>query len=439
MTSPEGGRGPTSRFVARAPGWLDLIGETGSYTGGLLVTMTLAEGVWATVELRDDSRMLLFHPQPPDRGMTGEAAFSLDDLTGEEQVRQAAKASPGTSWTAHILGAFYLLREWFPNQIVRGANIFIKSETPSGAGSAVAGGVAVMKALAAAFGVELAGVELAEACHWVDTTIAESTRPVTGQAACVLGEEGRLLPILCQDCVPRAPVRLPAHLRLWGVTSGATAAGVEADMARAAAFMAYKLICDWEGITVAWDDKSPLPRWTDPRWNGYLANMRPSMFRSNYEDRLPELMTGAEYLRNGQTHVDPLTLVAPEASYQIRACARLAIEESQRARMFLELARAGSGFEEMGELMYQSHYGYTECGMGCEQADEFVSMVCEEGAAAGLFGAKITGAGVVMVLGRKDAEGALRRVVRKFAKEFGDPMLLEGSSVGADRFGVLTM
>ena len=44
-----------------------------------------------------------------------------------------------------------------------------------------------------------------------------------------------------------------------------------------------------------------------------------------------EAVTGAEYLRDGQTHVDPLTLVAPEASYRIRACARFAVGEEIKA------------------------------------------------------------------------------------------------------------
>jgi L-arabinokinase len=441
MTAPEGGSEGKRRYVGRAPGWLDLMGDTGGYAGGMLVTATLGESVWATVELRGDRDLLLFYPQMRDRGLVDEVSFTLDDLESEDRVRQAVRATPGTSWAAYILGAFYLLKEWFPHRIVRGANVFLKSEAPAGKGpgSGAAAGVAAMKTLAAAFGTELSGMELAEACHWVDSTIAESTASVASQTACILGEEGRLLPVLCQDCVPRAPVRLPAPLRLWAVSSGAASGGGEPDMARAAAFMGYKLICDWEGITVRWDEQSPIPRWTDPRWNGYLANVKPSMFRSNYEERLPEALSGGEYLKNGQTHVDPLTLVAPELTYHVRACARFAVEENQRARIFLELARAGTGFEEMGELMYQSHFGYTECGLGCEQADQLVSMVCEEGPAAGLFGAKICGAGAVAVLGRKDAEPALRRVVRRFAKAFGEPAVFEGSSMGADRFGVLTL
>src|SRR5262249_17941580 len=150
---------------------------------------------------------------------------------------------------------------------------------------------------------------------------------------------------------------------------------------------------------------------------------------SNYERRLPEALSGADYLQNGQIHVDPFTQIQPEQIYRIQANARFAVEENQRARLFLELARAQSGFEEMGELMYQSHFGYSECGLSCEAADYLVSLVCEEGAATGLYGARISGAGgggVAVVLGRCDAEDAFHRVLKRYVPFRGEaPQILD--------------
>jgi L-arabinokinase len=207
--------------------------------------------------------------------------------------------------------------------------------------------------------------------------------------------------------------------------------------------MAYKLICDREAVAPRLEEGDRIPRWTDDRWNGYLSNVPLSLFRSNYESRLPETLTGAEYLRKAKIHLDPFSLVQPELSYRVRACARFAVEENLRARLTLELLRAGAGFEEIGELMYQSHYGYIECSLGCEAADYLVSLVCEEGRASGLYGAKITGrgaGGVVAVLGRAGAEEALGCVIERWAR-LGKltPFLFEGSSMGADRFGVLAV
>jgi len=430
------------RFVGRAPGRLDLMGGDGSYTGGLVLAATTAEGTWATVELRDDRQILFFNPQVRDIGWENEVEYSLDDLSSDERVRQAGEAAPAIGWTAYTLGALFLLKQWFPDRITRGANIHIKSELPmrKGVGSSTALEVAVMKTAAFAYGVELAGTELAGACQWVESIIAESPRGIMDQIAVVLGEEGGLLPVVCQPCLPQSLVRLPDELALWSVHGGGQATGgAEQEAARVATFMGYKLICDWEGLPVSLDEQSQIPRWTDPRWNGYLANVQPSLFRSNYEHRLPEALSGAEYLQLGQTHVDPFTQVRPEVTYRVRPCARHAVEENQRVRLFVELARAGAGFEQMGELMYQSHYSYTECGLGCESTDLIVSLVCEEGLASGLYGAKISAGGAVVILGEKHATDALIRVVERFAETHGGaPYLFEGSSMGSDSFGVLT-
>jgi L-arabinokinase len=431
------------RFVGRAPGRLDLMGGNGNYTGGLVLEATTAEGTWATVELREDRQILFFNPQVRDIGWEDAVEYSLDDLSSDDCVRQAGEAAPAIRWTAYVLGAFFLLKQWFPDRITRGANIHIKSEIPmrKGVGSSAALVVALMKTAAFAYGLELAGIELAGACQWLESIIAESACGVMDQTAVVLGEPGRLLPVVCQPCLPQPLVRLPEDLAVWGVHGGGTATGgAEQEAARVATFMGYKLICDWEGLPVHLDEQSQIPRWIDSRWNGYLANVQPSLFRSNYEQRLPETLSGAEYLQLGQTHADPFTQIRPEVAYRVRACTRHAVEENQRVRLFVELARAGAGFEQMGELMYQSHYSYTECGLGCESTDLIVSLVCEEGCACGLYGAKISGGGAVVILGKKDAADALLRVVERFAETQGVvPYLFQGSSMGADSFGVLTV
>jgi len=433
------------RFVGRAPGRLDLMGGSAAFAGGLVVETTILEGVWATLALREDRHIVIVNPQVRNQDWGSRAEFELDDLTDDQRVRELVNENPETAWTAHILGAFFLLKEWFPDLITQGANVYIKSDAPmaSGVGTSAALEVAAMKATAFAYGIELGGVELAAACQLVETIIADSACGGVDQVTSALGEERMLVPVLCQPCVPQPLIRLPDDLRLWAVVLGPASHGVQRETAHAAAFMAYKLICDWESVPVEIDEASQISRWTDWRWNGYLANVTPSLFRSNYERRLPESLTGDEYLRDGQTHVDPFTEVKPELRYRIRANARFVVEESQRARLFAGLMGAGSGFEEMGELMYQSHYGYSECGLGCEAADYLVSLVCEEGAASGLFGAKITGngaGGVVVVLGRSDAEFVFHRVLQRYSGFLGrKPQVLEGSSMGADRFGVLTL
>jgi len=429
-------------YVARAPGRLDLMGGNDDYTGGLVFEATIREATWAAVELRGDQRIVFHNPQVRERGWSACVEFRLPDLTGEERVRELATTDPRAAWTAYTLGVFYYLTLAFPERLTRGADVFIRSEVPlnKGVSSSAAIEVAVMKAAASAYGQDLAGVELAEACQWVENVIALSACGIMDQITSVMGDEGAILPLLCQPCLPRPLVRLPAELAVWGVDSGVShmVSGIEYEAARAAGFMGYKLICDQEGLPVTLDESNRIPRYVDARWNGYLANLKPAEFRALYQDRLPETMTGAEYLAGGQVHVDPFTLCRPEVTYRVRACTRYAVEENGRVHLFAELARGGTGFEQMGELMYQSHHAYTECGLGCEATDRLVDLVREEG--NGLFGAKITGGGAggtVAVLGLRSAEDSFRRAVRRYAAWSGtEPYVFEGSSRGADRFGV---
>jgi L-arabinokinase len=158
-------------------------------------------------------------------------------------------------------------------------------------------------------------------------------------------------------------------------------------------------------------------------------------------------MLGNDFLRAGQFHPDPFTTVRPEIRYRVRNCTRYAIEENQRVQLFVELARgtaaqpSDSAYWLMGDLMYQSHYSYTECGLGNEATDLLVDLVRQQGPSAGLYGAKVTGGGAggtVAILGRKNAKPAFQQVVRAYAETRQiDPYVIDGSSMGADRFGVL--
>jgi galactokinase len=430
--------------VGRAPGRLDIMGGNDDYTGGLVFEATIREATWAAVALRNDERIIFHNPRMAENKWRERVEFRFSDLTSEQRIRELVSVDPNIRWTAYVIGIFYFLRKRYADRVVNGADIYINSDVPlnKGVSSSAAVEVAVMKTAAHAYGIDLSGIELAESCQWVENEIAHSACGIMDQIAVVLGREGCILPVVCQPCLVHPVVQLPAELFCCGVDSGVRHAvtGHEYEAARAAAFMGYKLICDWEGVSVYRDNSGRIPRWTDARWNGYLANISPSLFRSRYESRLPELISGQEYLTLAGYHVDPFTKLRPAVNYRVRANTRYAIEENARVEFFAELARGGIGFAQMGELMYQSHLGYSECGLGCEATDLLVELVREEGAANGLYGAKITGGGAggtVAILGHRNAHDALRRVVRLYARARGyEPYIFEGSSTGADDFGV---
>jgi L-arabinokinase len=376
--------------------------------------------------------------------------FELASLTNEAAVRRQVNNSPRLRWTAYVLGVFYFLLRKYPQEVRYGANVYIQSEIPlnKGVSSSAAVEVAVMKAVAATYGIALVGVELAEACQWVENVIAESACGIMDQAASVLGDEGYVLPFLCQPCSPWPLVKLPPGLRCWGIDSGVRHAvtSVQYEAARAAAFVGYRMICDWEHLQLMLDNSGRIPRFVEPRWNGYISNIPPSVFRSLYEDELPLLASGAEIQALGKTHPDPFTSIRSEVNYRVCACTCYAVEENQRIELFVDLARgaqAGEGvntFRLMGDLMFQSHWSYSECGLGCHATDLLVDLVRGELGEGKLYGAKITGGGgggTVAVLGAEGAEEAFRRVVEKYSQARGcEPYVFEGSSMGADRFGI---
>src|SRR5690606_1150641 len=176
----------------------------------------------------------------------------------------------------------------------------------------------------------------------------------------------------------------------------------------------------------------------DEVFGGYLANVAVEAFERDFAARLPERLSGAEFLRRYAGIVDPVTRVSPDASYRVRAATAHPIHEHARVREFRALlgrAEQPGARARLGELMYQAHDSYGACGLGSTGTDRLVQLVRELGPERGLYGAKITGGGsggTVAVLGASDAEAALHEVVARYAQEAGSaPQGFSGSSAGA--------
>lgn len=441
-------RPETPLFISRAPGRLDLMGGNDDYTGGLVFEMTIREATWCAAQPRGDDQIVLVNKTAGEAGWKERVECRWADLVDERRVRQQVNASPDVRWTAYVLGNFHYLVTRYSDKVqARGLTLYMESEVPlnKGVSSSAAIEVAVMKAACAAYDIPLEGINLALACQWVENVIAGSACGVMDQITVVLGDEDCVLPLVCQPCNPEPLVRLPAELQCWAIDSGVSheVSGIEYEAARAAAFMGYKLICDREGLLVTPDTSGEIPRFTDPRYRGYLANLPQSLFRERFESLLPETMTGAEYLATAGQHVDPFTRCLSNYAYRVRANTRYAVEENQRVQLFSELARSAQtdrAFRLLGDLMYLSHHGYTECGLASSATDLLVNLAREEGPDRGIFGAKITGGGAggtVAVLGRRNARPALDRIVARYYQARGyAPYVFEGSSLGADRFGI---
>jgi L-arabinokinase len=181
------------------------------------------------------------------------------------------------------------------------------------------------------------------------------------------------------------------------------------------------------------------------RWNGYLANISPEEFEREHVHRLPEEMSGSEFLRRYSRWPDTVTTVDPDKVYRVRQPAAHPVYEHRRVKLFRSLLTERAGEEqrkELGRLMYESHASYLACGLDSKGTDAIVKLVQSEGPANGLYGARITGGGsggTVAVLGRRDARQAISRVAARYADVTGyRPHIFEGSSAGAAQFGSRT-
>jgi galactokinase len=431
-------------LINRTPGRLDLMGGNDDYTGGLVFETTIREATFVAVQPRSDRNVNFYNPAVKAIGWKELVEFSLDDLlvnNGQvkdlESVRNWINKDPKRSWCAYILGDLYFLIKNFPDKVINGFSLYLESDVP-------------MKALAEMYGIHVKGVKLAEWTQWVEIALTQSACGIMDQLSVVMGDEGYFVPMLCQPCQPKSLVKLPETLRIWGIDSGVrhSVAGIEYESARAATFMGYRFLCDFEKLEPVLDESGALPRWVEPKWNGYLANIFPSQFRTFYEQRLPESMSGEQYNQLYTTHLDPFTPVRPEVVYPVRAATRYAVEENWRVHNFFSLiSRPAETLDIntgalLGELMYLAHRGYSECGLGSEATDKIVELVRQE-KENGLLGAKITGGGAggtVAILGWNTpvAEASFQNVLAKYAIwSKSEPYVFSGSSAGCDKFDIL--
>jgi L-arabinokinase len=149
---------------------------------------------------------------------------------------------------------------------------------------------------------------------------------------------------------------------------------------------------------------------------------------------------------------DAATSIEPAAVYAVRGATEHPIYENARVLRFMRLLAQASerpslqaAMRSAGRLMYGSHRSYSRnCRLGSRETDLLVSLVRQEGAVQGLYGAKITGGGsggtvAVMATAGPDgslsaeAAAAIRRVRERYAHATGcQPRLIAGSQPGAE-------
>jgi L-arabinokinase len=278
-----------------------------------------------------------------------------------------------------------------------------------------------MRALCAAFGVEMDGLSLARLCQRVENDVMDAPCGIMDQVTAAFGESGKLLLLLCQPHQVQGTVTLPAGWSVFGIDSGVkhSVAGTAYTKTRIAAFMGFKMLADRAGSG----------------FGGHLCNITPDIYAEISPERLPETMIGGEFLSVHGGIFDSVTSIESGEMYSVRAAAEHAIHENHRVRRFVENLRDGgdSAFREAGIHMAGAHASYSACALGSHETDLLIQLAAE---IADVAGAKITGGGsggTVCVLCRTDAEPEIAQTLAsRYEQRTGNkPRLIRGTSPGA--------
>ena len=414
--------------LSRAPGRLDVMGGIADYSGSLVLQRPIAEATWAAVQRLDRAVLDIVSLGRPPCTIPFDSLAPEGVPLGYADARRLFEESPHR-WAAYVAGVVLVLARERRLPLMAGIRIVVASEVPEGKGvsSSAAVETACMSAVAAACGMSLDPRDVAILCQTAENLVAGAPCGVMDQMTCVFGEPQALLALLCQPAELQTPVPIPEDVAFWGLDSGERHAvgGSDYGAVRAGAFMGLRMLS--ETIEVP---------------GNYLANVTPEQFERELAHHLPDSMEGSDFLARYGGTADRVTSVAPGRRYRVRAPAAHPVYERSRAETFRALLLSRPGETErrrLGDLMYASHDSYGRCGLGSGGTDLLVALVRQEGAAAGLYGARITGGGsggTVAVLGRRDAAPAIARVAQAYERRTGyRPQVFAGSSPGVAAFG----
>ncbi|KAK1275670.1 L-arabinokinase [Acorus gramineus] len=431
-------------FVARAPGRLDVMGGIADYSGSLVLQMPIREACHVAVQRNHPSKHKLWKhalarqnakrqgPTPVSYGseLSNRApTFDMDlsDLLDGDQ--------PITYEEAHKYFAQDPSQKW------------VSSAVPEGKGVSSS-----------------ASVE-------VENRIVGAPCGVMDQMTSACGEANKLLAMVCQPAEVKELVVIPTHIRFWGIDSGIrhSVGGADYGSVRIGTFMGRKMIKSTASALLS----QSLANGGNPSHNvnginsdefeehgidlvraeaslDYLCNLSTQRYEAVYAKKIPEYMLGETFLEKYTDHNDSVTVIDPKCKYGVRAPTKHPIYENFRVKAFKALLTAATTDDQLsslGELMYQCHYSYNDCGLGSDGTDRLVKLVQEmqyhRNENGSLFGAKITGGGSggsVCVMGKNCVQSSqdILEIQQRYKAATGFlPHIFEGSSPGAGTFGYL--
>ncbi len=357
--------GRAAEVVARAPGRVNLIGDHTDYTGGVVLPIAIDRATFVAAARSTDGRFRACSSAFPEAATWG-AAQAAGERSGETGLQAMSVAEGLPPWARYVFGVAHVLREQGVNVGAGGADMFILSDIPPGAGlaSSAALEVAAATVLIALSGAPAAAaLEVARWCQRAENEYAGSPCGVMDQTISACAQEGHALLI---DC-------LTMSLRQVRLNLG-------------------------DACLVVMD-----------------SGVRHSIAAGEYAARRRDCETGLAALSEEAAHVRTLRDVEdariaghPRLSSTVRRRLRHVVRENQRV---LEAASAleRGDMNALGRLMLASHASLREdFEVSCAELDRLVELALS---VPGVYGARMTGGGFggcVISLVREEAVDALR-------------------------------
>ena len=394
---------------ATASGHLDVMGGISDIAGGLLIQKGQEEVSTAYVAFRDDLVITLKFIHQGEEHLNIRCNYS--DIIGQfptvnyEYTRKQLLLISQHEAVVSLLGCLIVL---FNEKDIKfeGIDIIITSDIPmhTGVGAIASCEIALLKAVSSGLSLDLQEYDVPFIAHRAENWVGGFTSGPRESITSFAGHPNRLTPIICQPGEVFHPIDIPNAITLVGIDTGVpvSLANDAYGTARAAMFMGYSIIALASGATVRdLELARETQNWSLLPYQGYIANINPSEFEDKFLSILPDVISGQEFFEKYQTSVDIISFIDRDQSYNVLKCTRHPVYENFRAKLFAqtvknyttEFQNYSNRLSLMGELMYQSHQSYLDCGLSHPQADELIARVKKLGAEQGLHGARITGRG----------------------------------------------
>lgn len=429
---------------ATAPGRLDVMGGATDVAGSLLVQKALEPVSTAYVATLDDQSIALkiVHQGTP----THDIVCKYPDLIGEFPTihydytrQQIQRVHPDELITA-LLGCLVVL---YTERKLKfeGLAIVLVSDLPWGAGVGATASLemALLKAVSSSLNLTVDPYELPLLAHRAENWVGSFATGPSRHIVSYLGDLRQLTPLRCQPAEAFHPIDLPDALSFVGVGTGGEVSLANATNARlrTAMFMGYSIVALASGASVRdLEVAKETGNWSTLPYGGYLGNIPPSEFEDKYLPILPERLTGQDFFEKFQTSIDIISFIDRDEEYNILKGTRLPVYENFRTQLFVQVIKNYSAeFQNyanrlnlMGELMYQSHQSYSDCGLGHPGADEIVARVKAAGPRKGLYGARLTAPGsggmVCILCGGLSGPDNAGAIQKEYEQKLGKPVAL---------------